>query len=61
MGLKNYKATSNGIRGTVVKDFAEVTKSEPEKSLLVKIKKTGGRNSRGVITSRFRSELKGKP
>jgi large subunit ribosomal protein L2 len=35
-------------------DFAEITKSEPEKSLLAPIRKTGGRNNKGRITSRFR-------
>jgi len=35
-------------------DFAEVTKTEPEKSLLEPVKRTGGRNNRGRITSRFR-------
>lgn len=50
--MKKYKATSPGIRHMVISTFEEITKTEPEKSLLVTLKKTGGRNSRGVITTR---------
>jgi len=50
--MKKYKATSPGIRHMVISTFEEVTKTEPEKSLVVSLKKTGGRNSRGVITTR---------
>ncbi|HEY4544395.1 MAG TPA: 50S ribosomal protein L2 [Tissierellaceae bacterium] len=52
MTMKKYKATSPGIRHMVISTFEEVTKTEPEKSLVVSLKKTGGRNSRGVITTR---------
>lgn len=54
MGIKKYKATSPGIRQMSVLTFEEITKKEPEKSLVVTLKKTGGRNSQGRITSRFR-------
>ncbi len=54
MGIKKYKATSPGRRGMTVSTFEEITKTTPEKSLLVKIKKTGGRNAQGRITSRHR-------
>ncbi|HHV46323.1 MAG TPA: 50S ribosomal protein L2 [Tissierellia bacterium] len=54
MGIKKYKATSPGIRQMSVLTFEEITKKEPEKSLVVSLKKTGGRNSQGRITSRFR-------
>ena len=54
MGIKKYKATSPGIRQMTVLDFDEITKKEPEKSLVVTLKKSGGRNSQGRITVRFR-------
>ncbi|HEU0265708.1 MAG TPA: 50S ribosomal protein L2 [Geobacterales bacterium] len=52
MGIKSYKPTSAGRRHQTCSDFAEITASRPEKSLVVTIKKTGGRNSYGRITSR---------
>ena len=54
MSMKKYKATSPGIRGMAVSAFEEVTKTEPEKSLLVTLNKTAGRNAHGRITSRHR-------
>ncbi len=54
MGIKKYKATSPGIRQMTVLTFDEITKKEPEKSLVVTLKKSGGRNSQGRITVRFR-------
>ncbi len=55
MGIKGYKATSPGIRWLKSSDFKELTKdAKPEKSLLAVLKKTGGRNARGRITSRHR-------
>jgi len=54
MGIKKYKATSPGIRQMTVLSFDEITKKEPEKSLVVNLNKTGGRNSRGKITVRHR-------
>ena len=55
MGIKSYKPTSAGIRWLKSPDFKELTKgAKPEKSLLVSLKKTGGRNSHGRITSRHR-------
>ncbi len=52
MPIKNYKPNTPGTRGmsTLVND--EITKSTPEKSLLVKKSKTGGRNNQGKITVR---------
>jgi large subunit ribosomal protein L2 len=52
MPLKQYKPTSPGRRFGTVADFAEITKSKPEKSLLRPKKRTGGRNNRGRITMR---------
>jgi hypothetical protein len=54
MGVKKYKPTTPSRRGTSHYDFSEVTKTVPEKSLLVSLKKSGGRNARGRITIRHR-------
>ncbi|MEW6171128.1 MAG: 50S ribosomal protein L2 [Candidatus Omnitrophota bacterium] len=54
MGIKTFKPTTPSLRWTVLHDFAEITKDKPEKSLLEPLKKTGGRNSGGRITCRFR-------
>ncbi|KRN89838.1 50S ribosomal protein L2 [Ligilactobacillus ceti] len=54
MGIKKFKPTSNGRRNMTGSDFAEITKSTPEKSLLAKNNKTAGRNSYGRITVRHR-------
>jgi large subunit ribosomal protein L2 len=52
MGLKKYKPTSPGRRHQTVSDFAEITRSTPEKSLLAPLHNTGGRNNNGRITTR---------
>ncbi len=52
MGIRKYKPTSPSRRFMTGSDFEEVTKTEPEKSLLDKISKTGGRNNNGRVTSR---------
>ena len=52
MGIRKYKPTTPGRRGTSVSDFVELTRSTPEKSLLVPKPKTGGRNNSGRITTR---------
>ena len=55
MGIRQYKPTSAGRRGASVSDFAELTKgAKPEKSLLTRQKKKGGRNNQGRITVRHR-------
>ncbi|MGD0354246.1 MAG: 50S ribosomal protein L2 [Dehalococcoidia bacterium] len=54
MALKIFRPTSPGRRGMVKISFDDITKTEPEKSLLVPQKKKAGRNSRGVITTRHR-------
>src|SRR4051812_30140363 len=54
MPLKKHKPTSPGRRFATWADFEEVTRSEPEKSLVEGISKTGGRNSYGRVTSRHR-------
>ena len=52
MGLKQYKPTSPGRRFQTVSDFAEITSTTPEKSLLEPLPKKGGRNNNGRITTR---------
>ena len=52
MPPRKLKPTSPGRRFRTVPDFAEITKTEPEKSLLEPLKKTGGRNDNGRITTR---------
>ena len=52
MGIRKYKPTTPGRRGASVADFVEVTRSEPEKSLVRPLPKKGGRNSSGRITTR---------
>ncbi|MGL6094318.1 MAG: 50S ribosomal protein L2 [Fimbriiglobus sp.] len=57
MGVRQYNPTSAGRRAGAVSDFADCTfpgENRPEKSLLVRRKKKGGRNNQGITTSRFR-------
>ena len=54
MPTRKFKPTSPGRRWMTVSDFKEVTKSEPEKSLVEPAKKTGGRNNKGRITTRHK-------
>lgn len=53
MGMRTPAPITPGRRGMTISDFSEITRCEPEKSLLRPIKKSGGRNSNGRITSRF--------
>src|SRR5262250_15648 len=52
MAIRKYKPTTAGRRGASVADFAEITRSTPEKSLLRPITNKGGRNAQGRITTR---------
>lgn len=52
MAIKSYKPTSPGRRFVTTSAFDEITKSEPEKSLLTPVKRHGGRNNNGRITTR---------
>jgi large subunit ribosomal protein L2 len=54
VALRKHKPTTPGRRFATWPDRAEVTRSEPEKSLTEGISKSGGRNSKGRITSRHR-------
>ena len=52
MGLKVFSARSHGSRGMIGFDFKEITKTTPEKSLTVSLKKKSARNNTGMITVR---------
>ena len=52
MGIKVYKAITNGRRNMTSLDFAEITTNKPEKSLLAPLPKKAGRNNQGKITVR---------
>ena len=52
MAIKSYKPTTSGRRGMTTLDNSELTKVAPEKSLVVTLKKNGGRNNQGRITVR---------
>lgn len=54
MAIRKPKPTSPGRRFSTYADFAEITKTEPEKSLVEGLTKSGGRNARGRKTSRHR-------
>ncbi|MCW2277813.1 50S ribosomal protein L2 [Heliophilum fasciatum] len=54
MGVKKFKPTSPGVRQMTVADFAEITKTTPEKSLLRPLKKQAGRNNQGKLTVRHK-------
>ncbi|WP_069805721.1 50S ribosomal protein L2 [Thermogemmatispora onikobensis] len=54
MPVKQYKPTTPGRRGMTVSTFEEITKTEPEKSLIKPLKKHAGRNNQGRITTRHR-------
>ena len=53
MGIKKLKPNTPGTRFRSNSTFEEITKSTPEKSLTVILKKSGGRNNLGRVTSRF--------
>ncbi len=54
MAVKSYKPMTNGQRGKSTLINSEITKTTPEKSLVVTLKKSGGRNNQGKITLRHR-------
>jgi large subunit ribosomal protein L2 len=54
MAVRSFKPTSPGRRGYTCSDFAEITTTTPEKSLLEPKTSSGGRNNYGRVTSRFR-------
>ncbi|OGO25804.1 MAG: 50S ribosomal protein L2 [Chloroflexi bacterium RBG_16_51_16] len=54
MAVKKYKPTTSGQRGMTGYTFEEITKSEPERSLILPKSQHGGRNSYGRVTTRHR-------
>jgi large subunit ribosomal protein L2 len=54
MGVKKYKPTTPGQRGMTGYTFEEITKDRPERSLLLPLRKSGGRNVYGRVTVRHR-------
>ena len=54
MALKRFKPTSPGLRNAEWPDYSELTAREPEGSLLVPLRKSGGRNNQGRVTVRCR-------
>ena len=52
MAIRSYRPITNGIRGMTTLVNEDITKTKPEKSLVVTIKKSGGRNNQGKITVR---------
>ena len=54
MGIKSYNPYTPSRRHMTGSDFSEITKSAPEKSLTVSLKKNAGRNNQGKITVRHR-------
>lgn len=54
MPLKKFKPTTPGLRFKAISTFEEITKNKPERSLIVTLKKKGGRNNYGRITCRYR-------
>src|SRR5664279_2544592 len=52
MGVRQFKPTSPGRRFMTISDFDEITTDKPEKSLLAPVKRNGGRNNTGRITTR---------
>lgn len=52
MGIRKYKPTTPGRRGSSVADFVEITRSTPEKSLVRPLHSKGGRNNAGRVTVR---------
>jgi large subunit ribosomal protein L2 len=54
MGIKKFRPVTPTLRFKAISDFSEITRVRPEKSLTFSLKKSGGRNNRGRITSRRR-------
>src|ERR1700709_973119 len=54
MGIRKYKPTTPGRRGASVSDFAEITRSHPQKPMVPPLHAKGGRNAHGRITPRHK-------
>src|SRR5438876_11666829 len=53
MGIRQFKPVTPATRFRSVSDFGDITKTEPERSLLEPLRRTCGRNNKGHITSRY--------
>ncbi len=53
MAVKKFKPVTPGQRKKVISSFDEITREYPDKSLLMPIKKSGGRNNQGRMTMRY--------
>ena len=53
MPVKSYKPTSPAVRSKTTASFEEITKTRPEKSLIVSLPSSGGRNNIGKMTLRY--------
>ncbi|HWO87966.1 MAG TPA: 50S ribosomal protein L2 [Gemmatimonadales bacterium] len=54
MGIRQLKPVTSAQRFRIISDFAEITKTEPEETLLEPLRKSGGRNNKGHVTTRYR-------
>nr|QVY57927.1 50S ribosomal protein L2 [Betaphycus gelatinus] len=54
MAIRLYRAYTPGTRNRTVSTFKEITKSKPEKSLILRYHRSKGRNNKGIITSRHK-------
>ncbi|MCH8254990.1 MAG: 50S ribosomal protein L2, partial [Gemmatimonadetes bacterium] len=54
MGIRKFRPVTPASRRRSISDFAEITRSTPEKSLLEPLSKKGGRNNQGHLTMRHR-------
>src|ERR1043166_2263945 len=52
MGIRQFKPVTSSTRFRSVSDFAEVTKTTPERALVEPLRRTGGRNNKGHVTTR---------
>ncbi len=55
MGIRQFKPVTPATRFRSVSDFSEITKTEPERSLLEPLRRTGGRNNKGHVTTGTRA------
>jgi large subunit ribosomal protein L2 len=54
MGTRQFKPVTPGQRFRIISDFAEITRTTPEASLLEPLRSSGGRNNQGHVTTRYR-------
>ena len=54
MGIRQFRPVTPGQRFRIISDFAEITRSEPEPSLLEPLRSQGGRNNQGHVTTRYK-------